>query len=154
MKPSKQQGFTLIELLVVLAIIAILAALILSNLATARRKARDAQRGTNVRALAEAIEMFAYDNKYIYPIKTTLTAVTIYSDIHENFSSNYIKQIPQETAGKKYYYVSDDVGSEFAIFVPLESKEDAWFCSVSGTYGEIITMENPTKIEDCYLEGS
>lgn len=48
---QKQQGFTLIEFLVVIAIIGILSGIALTSLSTARKKARDAQRLSDIRQI-------------------------------------------------------------------------------------------------------
>lgn len=56
-----KKGFTLIELLVVIAIIGILSSVVLASLNTARVKARDAQRVSDVRQIQLALEFF-YDN--------------------------------------------------------------------------------------------
>ncbi len=60
------RGFTLIEILVVLAIIAILVALILANFNTSRRKARDAQRQSDLTQIQLSIEQY-YDDYSLYP---------------------------------------------------------------------------------------
>ena len=60
------KGFTLIELLAVIAIIGILAALILVSLSKARMQARDTQRKSIVRAMAQAEESYANNNAALY----------------------------------------------------------------------------------------
>lgn len=59
-KRKGQKGFTLIELLVVIAIIGILATIVLVSLNTARQKARDVRRVSDMRQVALALEMY-YD---------------------------------------------------------------------------------------------
>jgi len=154
MKTRNQQGFTLIELLVVLAIIGILAALILSNLATARKKARDARRKTDVRALAAAIEMWSGDNQYLYPPAETtgvpVNFLTPGSDINTALSNqNYIKQIPADpinSGNQIYYYNSNtegtDKSNDYAFFAKLEAgaSDAQYFCATSGASG-LITLD-------------
>ncbi len=57
-----QKGFTLIELLVVIAIIGILATIVLVSLNTARQKARDTRRISDLRQVALGLEMYYDDN--------------------------------------------------------------------------------------------
>ncbi len=56
------RGFTLIELLVVIAIIGMLSSVVLASLNTARSKARDAQRRSDLHQLSIALEL--YRDKY------------------------------------------------------------------------------------------
>lgn len=67
-KILNRRGFTLIELLVVIAIIGILAAVVMVSLNSARSKARDAQRKSDITNISLANEMY-YDAQAIpqYP---------------------------------------------------------------------------------------
>jgi len=69
-KLSHSKGFTLIELLVVVAIIGLLASVILASLNTARGKARDAQRESNLQNIQIALEMY-YDKYGTYLVAGT-----------------------------------------------------------------------------------
>jgi len=63
---SKQKGFTLIELLVVIAIIGLLSTIVLVSLNTARAKARDVRRLSDMYQILIALEMY-YDDNNEYP---------------------------------------------------------------------------------------
>lgn len=63
---SRNNGFTLIELLVVIAIIGILSSVVLASLNTARAKARDAKRLSDMKQMQIALE-FYYDSFGEYP---------------------------------------------------------------------------------------
>lgn len=61
-----KKGFTLIELLVVIAIIALLSTLAVVALGSAREKARDAKRLSDVKQVQTALELY-YTDKSDYP---------------------------------------------------------------------------------------
>lgn len=63
---SKAKGFTLIELLVVIAIIGLLASIVLASLSTARTKARDAKRLSDMHQMEVALELY-YNSFGRYP---------------------------------------------------------------------------------------
>lgn len=69
---GKNLGFTLIELLVVVAIIGILASVVLASLNTARGKARDARRFSDLRQLQNVMELY-YDKCGTYVVKQNCT---------------------------------------------------------------------------------
>ena len=70
-----RRGFTLIELLVVIAIIGILSSVVLASLNTARAKARDAERLSDMQQVMRALELYANDNGGNYPIANSWQGV-------------------------------------------------------------------------------
>ncbi|PLX27375.1 hypothetical protein C0583_03615 [Candidatus Parcubacteria bacterium] len=62
MKNTNQKGFTLIELLVVIAIIGLLSTMAVISLNSARAKARDARRLSDVKQLSTMLSLEAADN--------------------------------------------------------------------------------------------
>jgi prepilin-type N-terminal cleavage/methylation domain-containing protein/prepilin-type processing-associated H-X9-DG protein len=62
-----QGAFTLIELLTVIAIIGILAAIFIPTVAAVRQSARSATCVSNLRQVGTAIQLFATDNKGLFP---------------------------------------------------------------------------------------
>ena len=104
MKKNKK-GFTLIELLVVIAIIGLLATLSVIALNTARVKARDARRVSDIKQIQTALEMY-FDTNNAYPAAVSGKVPT----------STYISSVPTNpqpvdtgcsaTAGNNYIYNS------------------------------------------------
>lgn len=72
------KGFTLIELLVVIAIIGILSSVVLASLNSAREKARDAKRISDVKQIQLALELYADSNNGLYPFATSSLATDGY----------------------------------------------------------------------------
>jgi len=72
---KKQQGFTLIELLVVIAVIGILAAVVIASLDSARVKARNTRRASDMKSLVNAFTI-ARTNASDYPSAATWRCVS------------------------------------------------------------------------------
>jgi type II secretion system protein G len=107
MPKQAKRGFTLIELLVVIAIIGMLAAVILASLGTARSKARDARRVSDVGQIQTALELF-FDRSQSYPTTTWAATPTCggTADVGQTLkAAGYLPQTPCDpTTGNAYYY--------------------------------------------------
>ena len=80
MKKNKK-GFTLIELLVVIAIIGLLATLSVIALNTARVKARDARRVSDIKQIQTALEMYFDSNNGNYPAASGIVPTSTYMSV-------------------------------------------------------------------------
>jgi len=96
-KMTKQKGFTLIELLVVIAIIGILSSVVLASLNSARAKARDAKRISDIKQIQLALEMYYDEHDGVYPAAISNTELT---------DDGYLSVVPKDPgpAGGNYLY--------------------------------------------------
>ncbi len=104
---KRQKGFTLIELLVVIAIIGMLSSIVLGSLNSARQKARDAQRVSDLTQIRNALELYHSDNNS-YPLSGATSAVRPWrsecttwgllasSDVIPGLVPNYIPSFPSD----------------------------------------------------------
>lgn len=139
----KKKGFTLIELLVVIAIIGLLATLAVVALNSARSKARDSRRVSDVKNISTALELY-YNDQSSYPVVSAGTILgvvgssnTLSSD--SGFSGTasgitYMSSVPSNPSpgGVNYVYTA--------------LQEDGTSACASGScpkYSITFTLENP-----------
>jgi type II secretion system protein G len=134
-----KKGFTLIELLVVIAIIGLLSTLAVVALGSAREKARDSKRLSDLKQTQTALELFYTDNN-AYPT-TTASGITLGSTAAaclndaDGFSTTgcstpYMGLVPADPqSDQSYSYVSTD-GADYSISATLEG-------TVSGLDGTV-----------------
>lgn len=135
----KQKGFTLIELLVVIAIIGLLSTLAVVSLNSARSKARDARRTSDIRQIQTALEMY-FNSENTYPIEATAvnlgegTELTL--DGTDGFgpavaAPGYMSQVPSDpqTDTDHYIYQTDANGVLYKITFQLENDNSTWGCT-------------------------
>lgn len=132
MRAAKQKGFTLIELLVVIAIIAVLTSIAVVALGSARRKARDAKRVADVKAIQNALELY-YQESNGYPSEpdpielgsdgiTALCSVG-FVDVCEAGENEFMGLVPLApsppdgdcTADQNRYIYQADIGGAYSI---------------------------------------
>ena len=113
----KEGGFTLLELLIVIVIIGILALLIIPNITSAPKKARDTQRKTDLRAIQKGLEEYFVSNN-VYPNQMTdLTAGT--TPIMKTLPSD-----PKNTGAFVYSYTPANSNTTYTLTGCLENAGD------------------------------
>ncbi|MSU45518.1 MAG: prepilin-type N-terminal cleavage/methylation domain-containing protein [Candidatus Zambryskibacteria bacterium] len=129
---KSKSGFTLIELLVVISIISILSSVVLANLSSARAKARDAKRQSDLTQLRVALE-FYYDSNGSYPVGCWNYFEAQGVNYIPGLSPTYISQLPRDSLSgqscpggigdnsnwRTYYYCSN--GAAYKANVCSES---------------------------------
>jgi len=117
MKKNKiSKGFTLIELLVVIAIIALLATIVMVSLNTARAKAKDSRRISDIRQVQLALQMY-YDANGSYPAALA------------SLAPSYINAVPKDPDGTSNYQYcvssSATIGYHLGTAAALETSNTA-----------------------------
>jgi len=141
---KRNKGFTLIELLVVIAIIGLLSSVILASVNSARIKARDARRKSDLHQLVNALAMYVSDNGEL-PLSNEcgntrsgeekgrdVTSCPIeplnnWSLGEYFFNHGYTPSViadprgDEPSSGCRYYYYTDSTGTYFQFSTYLEN---------------------------------
>ena len=104
---NAQAGFTLIEILVVLVILSILAALVVPNVMSRPDDARVTAARADVRAIANALELYKFDN-FHYPTSDqglqALVEKPAGDDAANWKAGGYLSSVPLDPWGRPYQY--------------------------------------------------
>lgn len=122
MQTSTTRGFTLIELLVVIAIIGLLAAVVLASLNSARQKARDARRVSDLKQLQVALELYHLNNNQ-YPVLASQNANAsgFATALQPLVTQGNMPAIPTDPGASFYRYRTTANGSFYCLGAVLET---------------------------------
>lgn len=141
MKTSFQKAFTLVELLIVMTIISVLVGLVGSGFRSSQIRGRDAQRKSDLRQIAAALELL-YADYTVYPeddgngwLKAcpydpqgvTSTICTWGESQLNDGKTSYLRLMPSDPGtGLRYYYrtVASSDNQKFQLFAHLENTKD------------------------------
>lgn len=124
---ATKQGFTLIELLVVIAIIGLLSTLAVVALGSAREKARDSKRLSDLKQVQTALELYYTDNNgYPTAASSTLGTGSFACLDSTGFGTSgscaadaYMGQVPSDPSNGTYVYNST-ASTTYTISATLE----------------------------------
>lgn len=127
-------GFTLVELLIVIAIMSILTSITVAQFVTAKKKANDVSRKSDLNGISKALQMYFTDYGVMPDmsdplggqIMLGLTVIDWGSDFIDG-SYVYMKPLPRENSYPKlpaYCYKTDLSKKKYAIFAQLENTTD------------------------------
>jgi general secretion pathway protein G len=118
---KEQKGFTLLELLIVIVIIAILALLIIPNITSAPKKARDTQRKTDLTTIRKGLEEYFVNNNK-YP-----TAAQGLAELTAASTGPIMKAVPTDpknTGSLVYTYTPANTETTYDLWGCLENPGD------------------------------
>ena len=124
---KKEGGFTLLELLIVIVIIGILALLIIPNITSAPKKARDTKRKTDITTVRKGLEeYFVNNNAYPASSGAVSTGGTVLAELTVG-SAPIMKTLPQDpknTGSYVYTYVPANSNTTYTLSACLENDQD------------------------------
>lgn len=114
-------GFTLIEMLVVISIIGILATLVAANLNSARSRARDAQRKSDLKNIETALRLYYNDNSR-YPDPSQLP----WGGQWASGNTVYMETLPKDPLSptQDYVYKLGTSTDNYTLYACLENSSD------------------------------
>jgi general secretion pathway protein G len=118
----KNFGFTLIELLIVMVILGILASVTYGQFQTSQKKARDAQRKSDLDNIARALELY-YNDFQSYPNPGSINWGSPLEATVGSQTVVYMKTIPSDPLSSQSYCYKGG-GDQFELFAKLENEND------------------------------
>lgn len=147
---QKNKAFTLLELLVVIAVIGILASVVMVSLSNSKTKARDAKRKTDLNQLAQAMELYGYDNNGSYMGSWGWAGNYGPGSLLDvpGLTPTYIPKVPNDASFSYMYWRKDWIGytclnlnniNKFAFYAYLENPSAA----------DLATITNGDSFDQC-----
>lgn len=154
-RDSFLKGFTLIELLVVISIVSLLSSIVLASLNSARIKGRDAQRKTDLKQIAAALELY-YDAYGAYPPHRPSSSCGGYRG---DWATSYCSEANWLTTDNNFLTFLNRVPRD--SINKIGNDDTPWWFALTYTYGvsadkqqyDLLTnLENTSDSDRCELK--
>ena len=128
-----KKGFTLIELLVVIAIIGILTAVVTTNLVSARARARDSRRKSDLQSISQSLRLYYSDHQgfpaAVGGVIQGCSPSCPWGSAFKSATTTYMGYLPfdpSNTATNQvtYSYYSSANGNSYTLVTQLENLSD------------------------------
>lgn len=131
-------GFTLVELLVVVSLIGVLSTLVLANLNSARERARDAQRKSDLRNIQTALRLY-YNDTGGYPTASggnivACSGTCTWGQPWINGTVTYMGTLPKDPLSSQYYIYTYVDSDNYTLEACLENKSDDKGVATTGSW--------------------
>lgn len=129
---NMRKGFTLIELLISMAILGILATIGFGNFKSARLKAADAKKKSDLTTIAKSLEAYVNDHRS-YPTSSNGKIVCVspnticdWGDPFTDGTTTYAAKLPEGSTA----YVYQSNGTSYTLYTRLENEQDPAIISI------------------------
>ncbi len=126
-------GFTLIELLISIAILGILSTIGFGNFQSARLKAADAKKKSDLTTIAKSLEAYVNDHRR-YPSSTSngqisCTPACPWGSAFTDGTTVYAAKLPEPTTA----YIYQSSGTSYTLYTRLENSHDPAAADIPGS---------------------
>lgn len=130
---KSRSGFTIVELLIVIVVIAILATVSIVAYNGIQQRARNSQRISDIKAIANAVELYYADNGSYPMTGGWCTQISNpnrgngYSAAFQSAIATYMPKVPFDPlyaeTHQDYFYRRDPSGQSYHLFAELEGED-------------------------------
>lgn len=113
---KKEDGFSLIELMVVVVIMGLLTTIVVINVLPNQDRAMVEKAKTDIRVIAQAMEMYRMDQMKYPTMEQGIAALTKQPEGNNFRNEGYIKSLPKDPWGQDYQYLIPGEHGTFDVF--------------------------------------